>query len=47
MQLTQTQKEYQKLKNQTDTIQNKIDIASSIASYYDSCAYTKQISELK
>lgn len=45
--LTNIQKEQAKVDNQIDTLTNKIDIASSIANYHDSCNYTKRIQELK
>lgn len=45
--LTATQKEQAKLKNQIDTLTSKIDIASSISTYHDSCNYARRIQELK
>lgn len=45
--LTATQREQAKLKCQIETLTSKIDIASSISTYHDSCNYTRRIQELK
>ena len=42
-----TEKDLLRLRSQIESLQNKIDIASSIANYHDSCNYTRKISDLK
>ena len=42
-----TEKQLAILKSQVDTLQSKIDIASSVANYHDSCNYQKKIDDLK
>lgn len=36
-----------RLRSQIESLQNKIDIASSISNYHDSCNYTRKITDLK
>jgi hypothetical protein len=47
MDLALTQKQLKKLKNQTDTLQSRIEISSSVSQYYDSCNYKEKCKQLQ